>query len=158
MKKNIVITAFIFGMIHLAQAQEKKHVTIPEAVAKSFTNLKPSAKAVEWEMEGKDYEAEFKENGVESSMIFDATGKHLMTETEIEVSALPKAIIDDLKTRANGKKIKEASRLEYTEGKTLYEAECGDVDYIFDAKGKFIEIEKDEDGDKDDENDDDKKH
>lgn len=50
----------------------------------------PDVKADKWEKEDGKYEAEFRQNKVETSVLFEASGTYVQTETEIAVSELPK--------------------------------------------------------------------
>jgi hypothetical protein len=60
-------------------------------------------------------------------------GQILEVEKEVEFSALPAAV----QTALKGKKVKEAAIITKG-GKTMYEAEVGGKDLIFDAQGKAI--------------------
>ncbi len=157
MKKKLLLVTLIALIANGVSAQDKKKVTVPDEVKQAFAAKAPSVKNPEWEMEDGNFEAEYTEDGKETSMVFNAAGKHILTEKEIAVSELPANVAVDLAKRAAGKKIKEAARLDYADGTVMYEAECGDVDYIFDAKGNYKETEKEEKGEDDDDDKDDKK-
>lgn len=158
MKNYLMIIAATMSLATQTFAQEKKKPEVPEVVKKAFATMAPSATKAKWEMEDGNYEAEYKENGKETSMVFSPAGKHLMTEHEIAISELPSNVAVDLARRAPGKKIEEASKLDYADGTIMYEAECGDVDYIFDAQGKYSKTEEEEKGDEDDDDDKKEKH
>lgn len=86
-----------------------------------------------------EWEAEFETGDVESSANFSADGSWLETETEIALAELPAAV----RTALQGKKVKEAARIERADGSIVYEAEVGKKDLIFDATGKLLEEGKD---------------
>lgn len=148
MKTIITIFALSLGF-SFANAQTLKEAEVPTAVKDAFKKQYPSAKVKKWEKEGANFEAEFMVGKVENAAAYDATGKLVMTEMEIKVTELPKAVTDYINTNMKGKKAKEASKMTYTDGKVQYEAEVDDVDYLFDDKGNFIEKETETDKDDD---------
>jgi len=148
MKKTIFLLAIGFSVI-TANAQKLKEADVPAGVKATFTKLYPTAKVEKWEKEDVNYEAEFENNKVETSVLIGPTNNLLETETEIKVSELPKAVADYCTKNCAGKKIKEASKITDASGKVTYEAEVDEADYIFDSNGNFIKKEveaKDEKG------------
>ena len=69
-------------------------------------------------MEKKDYEINFKDNGVQMSANFDATGKWLETETEIKESDLPEEVSASVARNFAGFRATEVAKTE-TPGKGL---------------------------------------
>ncbi|MBA2612671.1 MAG: PepSY-like domain-containing protein [Bacteroidetes bacterium] len=139
MKTIIITAAALVFSINTACAQKVKAAEVPKAVIDSFNKNFSGTKVETWEKE-KDgaYEAEFDLNKVETSATFSADGKLLETETEIAVSALPKAVTDYLAKNYAGKKIKEAAKIVDGNGKIKYEAEVDKKDLLFDEQGNFI--------------------
>ena len=131
-------------------AQQLKESEIPALVKAKFVSLYPGTKNVKWEKEDNKYEAGFKQDKTETSVLIDATGNMVETETEIAVSSLPQAVAAYVLKNLAGKKIKEASKIVSASGVVMYEAEVDGVDYIFDANGNFIKKETDEPQDKED--------
>lgn len=124
---------------------------IPAVVKSKFASEFPNVKKVKWEKEKGNYEAEFDLNKVETSVLYDASGNKLETETEIAVSSLPKSAADYISKNFADKKIREASKIVDAKNTVTYEAEVKGVgDVIFDANGNFLkkEVEQDEDKDK----------
>lgn len=139
------IAAFAFG-------QKVKQNNVPQPVKDALYKMYPNAKVTEWEMEDGNYEAEFENNDVETSVVISPAGVHVMTEVEIAGTALPQAAQDYVKTNLTGKKISEACKMTTAAGEVSYEAEVGGKDYLFDANGNFTGIEQEEEGKDDDEN------
>jgi hypothetical protein len=139
MKSFLSVAAFLL-LFGFANAQHSK---IPAVVTSKFKTDYPNVNKVKWGTEGANYEAEFKLNNVETSVLYDATGKVLETETGMSVSSLLPAIVTYMNTNVKGKKISEASKIVDANGKVTYEAEAGGTDYIFDETGNFIKTEKD---------------
>jgi hypothetical protein len=133
-----------------ANAQVLKEVDVPAAVKAKFISLYPAKPEVKWEKEKNMYEAEFKQDKTETSVLFEANGTMVQTETEIPVSALPKAVTDYVSKNLAGKKIDEAAKITDAKGKITYEAEVGKADYLFDEKGNFISKEEDNEDNEDD--------
>ena len=76
------------------------------------------------------------------SALFTAAGRLEETETDIEVSALPPAIVSYVKAKYKGAAIKEAAQLNRNH-KILYEAEIKGKDLLFDENGNFVSEEED---------------
>jgi hypothetical protein len=136
--KKIIFTTFISLGVSYAFAQKLKVSEVPISVKNGFEKHFPSAKIKAWEKEGINFEAEFDLSKVETSALFDATGNLLETESEITVSALPKAAIKYLSETLKGEKIKEAAKIIEANGKIKYEAEIKGKDYLFDSEGNFM--------------------
>ena len=151
MKNILTIAALAFAIG--ATAQTVKEADVPAPVKAKFTSLYPNVSVEKWEKEGANYEAEFETKETETSVVFDANGNLISTETEIAVSSLPKGVSDYFAKNHAGAKIKEASKITAADGTITYEAEVKDGDYIFDANGNFIS----KDVEADDKDDDDKK-
>ncbi|MBC7652844.1 MAG: PepSY-like domain-containing protein [Oligoflexus sp.] len=117
---------------------------IPAATKKSLTKTYPNAKDVKWEKENSNYEAGFQQDGKELSLVIDAKGNILETETAIKTTDLPQSVLSFLKSKfGNNLKIKDAAKIKKADGNIIYEAEVKGLDYLFDANGKFIKTAKD---------------
>ncbi len=146
--KNIFAVLISMVSFYSGYAQQLKESEIPALVKAKFVSLYPGTKNVKWEKEHNKYEAGFKQNKIETSILIDAAGNMVEIETEIAVSSLPQAVAAYVSKNLAGKKIKEASKIVTASGVITYEAEVGGVDYIFDANGNFIKKETDEPKDK----------
>ncbi len=139
------ITGLVAMMLTVsyANAQKIKESEVPKAVKESFTKNFKGAEVEKWEKE-KDgtYEAEFDFNKIETSATFDATGKLLETETEIEVKALPTKVTNYVSKNYPDHKITEAAKITDDKGNVMYEAEAKkgkeEFDLLFDSNGVFI--------------------
>lgn len=142
MKKLIPLTFLTLFIGLSAISQKISSSKVPVAVNTAFQKQYPNA-VVKWEKEKGNYEAGFKEGNHKVSVVYDAQGKLLETETDISQNELPPNALQYLKTNHAGKKITEAAKITKADGTVLYEAEVGGADMIFDAKGKFLKVEKD---------------
>jgi len=117
---------------------------IPDAAKKSLAKTYPTAKDIKWEKENGNYEAGFKQDGKELSLIIDAKGNILETESAIKPTDLPPSALSYLKTKfGSNLKIKDAASIKKADGKIVFEAEVKGLDYLFDTNGKFIKTAKD---------------
>ncbi|MBS1586048.1 MAG: PepSY-like domain-containing protein [Bacteroidetes bacterium] len=141
MKKLILVGLMLITACAFAQKIDVSKV--PATVKKSFDKAFPGVKTSKWEIEKKDYEANFTQNGKKMSALFSADGKWLETETDINISALPATVTKYLAANYKAEKVKEAAMIEKADGSTNYEAEVKGQDLIFDKGGNFIKAVKD---------------
>jgi uncharacterized protein YicC (UPF0701 family) len=134
MKKTILMGIMAFA----ALTSVAQKTSIPDAVKAKVASAYPKATGVKFEKEGKEFEAGFKNEGKEMSVLMDAQGNILETETDITVSALPKMVQEYLAKNLKGKKISEAAEIVDAKGVKKFEAEVGGKDYLFDEKGNLI--------------------
>lgn len=113
-------------------------IDVPAATKAAVAKRYPGVKNVKWEKEDGNYESELSHNGKELSLVIDAKGNVLETETTIMVSALPTSVRDYVAKHYPGKEIKEAAEIVDTKRRKTYEAEVGGKDLIFDEKGQLI--------------------
>ena len=125
-------------------AQKLSDKNVPQNVKNSQEKKYPGVK-VKWSKEEKDFEAEFEQSGKKMSAIYDEKGTWKETETMIKNEELPAAVRDYMTKVAKVKSFKEAARINKADGSINYEAEANGKDYVFDANGKFLKEEKDED-------------
>ena len=129
-----------FGLLTLAGYANARTIGIdvPPAAKATISRLYPGVKAVKWEKEDGNYEAGLTNNGKHLSLVIDAKGNVLETETTIAVSALPAPVREYVAKHHVGKKIKEAAEIVDAKGKKMFEAEVGGKDLLFDSAGAFI--------------------
>ncbi len=137
MKQLSAIIVFLF-LVQFVNAQKVNESDVPQAVKNEFSTLYKGAKAGKWIKEKNNYEAEFMVAGSEMSVLIDATGKLLETETEMPASALPQAVRDACAKNFVGKKIKEVAKIVDDKGAVKYEANIEGKDYLFDETGTLV--------------------
>lgn len=151
--KNIILTFALLICTFLILNRVDAQFAIPEPVVNKFTSLYPETKFPEWEMEDDKYEASFRKNEGEISVVFLQDGNVYSTETEIDLSALPTGIHKYLSTLQGDKKIEQACRIDYATGVVNYEVELGDADYLFDVEGMYLSMEQESSDDLEEDND-----
>ena len=121
--KNFQLLAFglLFGLT--LQAQDAKQVQVPAAVQSAFSKQFPLDTKAKWEKEKDTYEAEFKRDGKEMSVLFDANGNWLQTETEFKTANLPKAVSEAIQRDYPGYEMEEACIVETNKKETYFEVE-----------------------------------
>jgi hypothetical protein len=93
-------------------AQKVSTDKVPAAVTTTFKSKFPSATKATWEMEGKNYEAEFKVNEVAHTASFSPTGAWLKTDTSIKIAELPSPVKETITKDFAGYTIKQANKME----------------------------------------------
>lgn len=155
--KYMVPTLIMLTLSMNASGQKVSDADVPPAVKAAFVKQFPKAGQARWEMEdGKDYEAEFKQDGTKWSAKYNAAAKWLETEHAIEAAALPEAVRKSIASGYDGHKMEESELVETPDG-TVYEValEKGkeSLEVVFSADGKVlkskVEDEDDEEGDDD---------
>lgn len=141
-KTNILILLATMSAIN-SFSQELKEKDVPANLKDAFAKAYPNTKA-EWEKEGNHFEAEFEVKQQDISVLFDANGNILETETEIPEGELPAAARDYISKNYKNPRIKEAAKITASDGKISYEADIDKKDLLFDSSGKFIKIEEEE--------------
>lgn len=141
MKKSIiVITLIMVSLVSFAQKTEEQNV--PQVVKNALLQKFPKAKEVKWDKEENNYEASFKNNKVDNSILFNANGKIIETEIAITVSQLPKKALQYLNDNYKNQKVKEAAKIVTEKGTVIYEAEIKGKDLLFDENGNYITKDK----------------
>ncbi|MBC7524849.1 MAG: PepSY-like domain-containing protein [Flavobacterium sp.] len=136
--KKLFIVSILFSALALGQKKG-----IPAVVQNAFSKSFPTVTKVKWEKEDGNFEAGFKENGIEKSVLLSSKGEILETESSIMVTELSKKITDYVAKNYPNKKIKGGAKIIDAKNKVSYEAEIKDLDLLFDEKGDFIKVSKD---------------
>lgn len=136
--KKIILWMVVISFPLISSAQKLKEKEVPQPVKDAFKNSHKDVKKVEWEKEGANYEAEFEDGETETSVVMDANGSLLETETELKISELPPAVVDYISKNYKGSKIKEVAKITTSKGIVSYEAEVNGKDLIFDSNSKFV--------------------
>ena len=106
-----------------ALAQPVPASRVPASVGQSYHSRFPGGRPVEWKLKSdRNYEAEFKLNGVDVAAKFDSTGQWLETETTIGRSKLPSEVRSTIAREFGGYRIIETQTLErFGERRLRYE-------------------------------------
>ncbi len=117
-----VAICFSSGCASDAQPQAAAHKSsksplpadkVPLVVVQALQNRFPAAAAVEWKLKtGNIYEAEFTVNSKEITVMFDAMGKWLETESAIDSSEVPGTVSNAATARFPGYKIVETQSVQ----------------------------------------------
>jgi hypothetical protein len=137
MKQLFILFLLVAAISSNSNAQKINISKLPAAVKAAFTKQYPGVIA-KWDKEDGKYEASFKQNGSDQSVLYEVNGSTAESEMDIKIAALPVAAINYVKEHYKGKTIKEASKITTADGTVNYEANISGKDLIFDAAGKFI--------------------
>jgi hypothetical protein len=146
---KIIITLIALLMTgSLVQAQDRKSEKkqhgqqVPQVVLDSFAVRYPGVANVEWEKEGRHWEAEMKQGGNEMKAIFNMNGNFLYIETPMQVSELPKEVMKFMAEYYPQSKITGSGKIIDVNGVQMYEVELkGTAHLFFDTKGEFLNRE-----------------
>lgn len=141
MKKSVMTIALIM-LSFVSFAQKTKEQNVPQVIKKALNEKFPNAKNVKWDKEENNFEASFKNNNIDNSILFNANGKIIETEIAIEVNQLPKNALQYLNDNFKNQKVKEAAKIITEKGNLIYEAEIKGKDLFFDENGNFITKDK----------------
>ena len=141
MKKIIFIVAAILT-IGIANGQTRNELDVPAVVRATFSSLYPDIILETWKNDNGNYRAEFNENKSTKCVTIDAKGNLMVTNTKIEVSALPKAVCDYLTKNYAYKKISAAYKVTDSRGNVTFKAEVKKQLLVFDAEGTFVNAEE----------------
>ncbi|MBK9983560.1 MAG: PepSY-like domain-containing protein [Saprospiraceae bacterium] len=144
---KVVLASIVFLMFTMMSCKPSEaKVNVPDAVKAKFSSMYPKAEHAEWEMEDGNYEASFKEEKMETSVIISPDGNVVETETSVDAAMLPQPVNDYVASQLGGKKISSAEKIVSATGMVSYEVEVGETDYLFDSNGQFTGKEAEEKG------------
>jgi hypothetical protein len=134
----IICIAFFVSV----SAQKPKDAT-PAAAKSAFAAKYPTAQKAKWSVEKPgEFEVEFTLAGVESSALFDATGKFLESETEIKNADLPQGVKATIVKDFAGYKLDEILKSTDAKGVISFEITAAKgkekLSLDFDANGKLL--------------------
>lgn len=147
----LIIMLLAFNPVNAAENEVSKD-QVPKAVLEAFEKAYPNAKEVEFEkemIEGKAaYEVEYKENGKEYEILYDAEGVVLQKEESIDVKTLPEPVVQAITKAYPKATIKEAEKIMAPDGTiTGYEVEIKtegkELELELDTTGKILKTEQD---------------
>lgn len=142
--KNLTLIISIAVLFSLSACGQKSN-NVPENVKTAFNQKFPDATKVKWDKENdSEWEAEFKMDGREYSANFDNNGVWKETEYEINVKDVPETVKSAIDAEYAGYKIKESEISETTNGK-VYEFELKKeeerLEVAIDMDGKIVKKE-----------------
>lgn len=116
MKKLILLSLFFaFGLVFASNA--------PEAIQKQFELRFPGATDVTWERENpKGWIAEFIWNDRNVWVNYAYSTQWVETQTQIQVSELPKAVVETIESFYPDWKVMVATKIENSKNEVLYKA------------------------------------
>jgi hypothetical protein len=146
MRKNILSIIAIICISLSAQAQTLRMDQVPKVVSQAFHAKYATAIQESWEQAGKDiYQVGYFYNKKRQTARFDATGKWLETETEINFNQVPRAVSNAVSKQFNGYDIQIVSLIDSPSGEQMYEIVLfrgkENYDVTFSAKGEVLKKE-----------------
>lgn len=141
--RKIFIPIGLMAILIFAGCKENKKA--PQSMQVSMEKLFPGISKVEWDNEEDNtWEAEFKNNGIKTSVTFIADGTLKEIEEEIALADFPQAAQNYLKQNYPGEKVEDIAKMTDNRNIVTYEAEVKDFDLIFDAQGNFMKMKNED--------------
>ena len=152
--KKLISVMVCLTFIACSYAQKPK-ADVPVAAKTAFAAKYPTAQKVKWSVEKPgEFEVEFTLGKVESSALFDTSGKFLESEIEIKQSELPQMAKTVISKDFAGFKIDEIEKSTDSKGNTSYEMEAAKgkekLELVFDVAGKLLSQKPVEEKEKED--------
>ena len=133
--KNCLVLFICSCMISTSFAQKISSDKVPSLVSAKFSTLYREVGVINWEKEKGNYEANFSNSGLQTSVIIDAKGNLVETETEFGFNSLPKPAKDYTSKYYPGVKATGIFKIVDAAGLIFYEIEIGGKEILFDQKG-----------------------
>jgi hypothetical protein len=136
-------TAFLsalvfFGITACGQSGKEVPVTVKSAFSQKFAD----ATSVKWGKENdREWEAEFKMNGMAYSANFENSGAWIETEYKISLKEIPEAVKATLDKESAGAEVKESEVSETKEGKAyefIIGKAVGETELVIDSSGNIL--------------------
>ena len=145
MMKKLLTLLVCMTFVVCTNAQKAKDET-PAAAKTAFAAKYPGAEKVKWSIEKPgEFEVDFILNKIESSALFDATGKFLESEVEVKEAELPQAVKATISKDFVGFKLDEIEKATDAKGVTTFEMEAvkgkEKLEISFDTNGKLLSKE-----------------
>jgi len=145
--KNLLLLFCGLLVTHLCHAQTLRMDQVPPAVHSGFKIKFPNGQQPAWSKEGTDiFEVGFINGKKHQTALFDATGKWMETETEINYGAAPAKVQRAFENEFEGFQIQEVFETETPDKGLTYEiiAFKGKENYevVFSSKGELLKKEK----------------
>lgn len=156
--KNLVLILISCALVISCSTNTKdsNEQVLKKSLEEDFKASNPDAKNISWEVEGDYKEVEYTENGIEKSILYDAEGKIIESEIEIEAEQLGETILTYIEENYPEAEIEEAEKVKNADG-IFYEVEIEteddqEIELLFSKDGSYIkeEIETDDEGEEDD--------
>ncbi len=144
MKKLMTLMVCVAFTISISAQKPKEDA--PAAAKSAFAAKYPTAQKVKWSVEKPgEFEVDFTLNKVESSALFDTSGKFLESESEVTNADLPAAVKAILAKDFAGFKLDEITKATDAKGVVTYEMQAAKgkdkLALDFDATGKLLSKE-----------------
>lgn len=140
--KTLQITAVLALLSFGVNAQDLTIAEVPAKISADFQKNYAQAKDVEWEMEASYYKVEFDLGKFDHEITYDANGKIVKEEKEVDPKSLPSNLAETVKSKYPDYKIDKVEMTKLN-NKTSYEVEIGkgwfnERTLIFDNNSKLI--------------------
>lgn len=141
-KSNDIIKVVLFIALLTAMGCNSGNRTIaPNKVSDALIKMYPGVSKIDWNLRGVDiWEASFKNNNVETLVVFDSTGNYILKKEKVSYIDTPQNIHSYFKNNSLLGEIENVERITNVSNMVFYRARPIDKDtnYYFDIDGILI--------------------
>jgi hypothetical protein len=137
MKTLLYILAFA-GFISASYAQVLQPADVPTPVQKAFTRSNPKIDSVAWIQTGDSFLATFRDNQLEKSYMYNASGKLVQKEEQVSIGQLPTQALKYINDNIQDGYVRIAKKITKAGGKSYFLVNIKDMELNFDSGGKFL--------------------
>ena len=134
MKKFLILLSVLFTISLISYTQRIVPEKVPAPVKNAFAKKFPAATDVKYQMEKNNYEINFKDKGVITSVNYSIVGKWLETETSISESDLPQEVTAAINNDFSGFVISKVSKVETPDKPLIYEMDLKKDNQSYEAE------------------------
>ncbi len=139
------LTALLFTAC--GKTEPAATLAVPDVAKRAFEAAYPAVKDAQWKHDEDGFEAEWKVNGMQHAVVYDAKGTVLLTEEQVTEAQMPTTIAPYLAENHTGMAVVKVG-IEQKGGVTTYEVELDnggkELELLFDADGNYIGTEADD--------------
>lgn len=136
--------AFCLAGATAVNAQDISQTEVPSLVLNTFQSKYPTARDIDWEIEGDLYKVDFEIGNRDHDLWIDKNGKVTKHKEEIVKSELPSAIAQKIKSEFKQYTIDDVDKIE-RDGKVLFkvdlDSKSGDREVTFNNDGTIAQTD-----------------
>ncbi|MBK7028633.1 MAG: PepSY-like domain-containing protein [Bacteroidales bacterium] len=136
--KTLIYIMAIVGFISPSYAQDLVKAEVPATIQKAFSRSYPKINNVEWKQTADSYTANYKENELERSVIYNATGKQQQKEEQITLADLPTHTLKYINDNHPDGTVKKIKKVTKKSGKSIYVVSIKGLELLFDSGGNYM--------------------
>lgn len=150
LKEIIKVILFIHFLIVIGCNSGANAIIAPSEVSNSMTQMYPNISNIKWIKGNMNiWQANFKNNNIETAIIFDSLGALKLKIEQIPFNETPENIHTYFNSNSGLKKLEQVEKVTDAVDLSFYKAKLNDsnISYYFDVNGTFIHMSEGDDDD-----------